>query len=181
MSFDVTSLITNVPADLAIYDIANKLFSSDVATELPFLPFKKLTTQIIFKKLLKLNIEGMFIHNGKLFSKIDGVTMGNPFGSTLANWFLEMSEKEIFSQHLSFYPSFYVRYVNDIFAIFNSLTDAQLFLNVLNNQHPNLRFTCEKASGPSLPFHDVEATMCNGEFHVSVYHKPTFTSVLLHF
>ena len=44
--------------------------------------------------------------------------MGNPLGPTLANWFLGMIEKKIFDQHLSFFPSFYVRYVDDVFAIF---------------------------------------------------------------
>ena len=96
MSFDVTSLFTNVPVDLVIDDIANKLFSYEVASKLPFLQAKKPITQNIFKKLLKLSTEGMFIHNGKLFSQIDGVAMGNPLGPTLANWFLGMIEKKKF-------------------------------------------------------------------------------------
>ena len=178
MSFDVTSLFTNVPVDLVIDDIANKLFSYDVASKLPFLQAKKPITQNIFKKLLKLSTEGMFIHNGKLFSQIDGVAMGNPLGPTLANWFLGMIEKKIFDQHLSFYPSFYVRYVDDVFAIFNSTIEVQMFLEVLNNQHPNLRFTCEEASGPSLPFLDVQLTICDREFNICVYRKPTFTGGL---
>ena len=62
-----------------------------------------------------------------------------------------------------------MRYVDDVFAIFNSSTDVQLLVNVLNNQHPNLRFTCEEASGPSLPFLDVKITICNEEFNISVY------------
>ena len=99
----------------------------------------------------------------------------------LANWFLGMIEREIFDNHLSFYSSFYVRYVDDVFAIFNSSADVQVFLNVLNNQHPNFRFTCEEASGPSLPFLDIEVTICDWEFDVSVYRKPTFTGALLHF
>ena len=123
----------------------------------------------------------MFIHNGKLFFQIDGVAMGNPLGLTLANWFLGMIEKKIFDQHLSFYPSFYLRYVEDVFAIFNSSTEVQLFLNMPNNQHPNLRFTSEEASGTSLPFLDVELTICDGEFNISAYRKPTFTGVLSHF
>ena len=69
----------------------NKLFSCDVAPELPFVQAKKPITQNIFKKLLKLSTEGMFIHYGKLFSQIDGVAMG----LTLANWFLGMIEKKI--------------------------------------------------------------------------------------
>ena len=123
----------------------------------------------------------MFIHNGKLFSQIDAVAMGNPLGPRLANWFLGMIEKKIFDQHLSFYPSFYVRYVDDVFAIFSSSIEVLLFLNVFNNQHPNLGFTCEEASGPSLPFFDVELTICDGEFNIGIYRKPAFAGVLLHF
>ena len=40
-SFDVTSLFTKVPVDLVIDDIADKLFSCNVAPELPFLHSKK--------------------------------------------------------------------------------------------------------------------------------------------
>ena len=123
----------------------------------------------------------MFIHNGKLFSQIDGVAMGSPLGPTFANWFLGMIEKKIFDQHLSFHPPFCVRYVDDMFAIFDFSTEVQMFLEVLNNQHPNLRFTCEEASGPSLPFLDVQLTICDGEFNICVYRNPTFTGVLLHF
>ena len=87
-----------------------------VASKLPFLQAKKPITQNIFKKLLKLSTEGMFIHNGKLFSQIDGVAMGNPLGPTLANWFLGMIEKKIFDKHLSFFPTLR----GDVFAIFNN-------------------------------------------------------------
>ena len=87
----------------------------------------------------------MFIHNGKLFLQVDRVAMGNPLGPTLANWFLGMIEKKLFDQHLSFYASFYVRYMDNVFAIFDSSTEVQLFLDVLNKQHPKLRFTCEEA------------------------------------
>ena len=44
--------------------------------------------------------------------------------TTLVNWFLEMVEKNIFDQDLLFCPSFYVRYVVGVFAIFNSSTDV---------------------------------------------------------
>ena len=76
----------------------------------------KPVTQSIFKKLLKLSTEGMFIHNGKLFSQFDEVVMGNPLDPTFADWFLGMIKKKILVQHLSFYSSFYVRFVDDVFA-----------------------------------------------------------------
>ena len=55
---------------------------------------KKSIVQIIFKKLLQLITEGMFIHNGKLFAQIDGVAMGNSLGTAFANWCLELIEKK---------------------------------------------------------------------------------------
>ena len=104
--------------------------------------------QNIFTNFIKFSTEGMFIHICKLYSQIDGVAVGEPLGPSLANWFLEIIENEIFNLNLSFYLSFYVRYVDDVFAFFNSSADVQLFQNVLNNQLPNLRFTCEEALGP---------------------------------
>ena len=94
-SFNVTSLFTNVPVDLVIDNIANKLFSSDVASEFPFLYSKKLITRNIFKKLLKCSTKGTFVHNGELFSQIDKVAISNPLGPTLANWFLSNGRKKI--------------------------------------------------------------------------------------
>ena len=64
-------------------------------------------------------------------------------------------------------------YVDDMFAVFNSSADAQLILQVLNNQHPNLDITCEEASGHSLPLLDVEVMICDGEFDINVYSKLT--------
>ena len=123
----------------------------------------------------------MLIQNGKLFSQNDRVALSNSLGPTLASWFLGMIEKEIFCQHFSFYPSFYVRYLDDVLTIFNSSTNVRLFLNVLNNHYLNLRFTREEASSPSLPFLDIKLSICGGEFNVSVYRKPAVTGVLLHF
>ena len=68
--------------------------------------------------LLKLSIKDLCIHNGKPFSQIGGVAIDNPLSPTLANWYLEMIEKEIFNQHLSFHSSFHVRYV-DVFIRFS--------------------------------------------------------------
>ena len=82
-----------------------------------------------------------------------------------------MIEKEIFDQQLLFYPLFYVHNVDNVFALFNFSTEVQLFLNVLNNQHLNLRFTCEEALDPSLPFLDVQLTICDRELNISVYCK----------
>ena len=71
--------------------------------------------------------------------------------------------------------------MEDVFAIFSSSADAQLFLNLLNNQHHNLRFAFEEASGPSLPLFVIEVAICDEEFDISVNCKLTFNCVPLHF
>ena len=48
VSFDVYCLFTNIPSDLVIDEIANKLFLCDVTSELPFLQAKKPIMQNIF-------------------------------------------------------------------------------------------------------------------------------------
>ena len=103
LNFDVTSLFTNDSVGLAIDDIAKKLFSCDVAFEFPFPQSKTLIRQNIFKKHLKLNTKGMFIHNGKLFSQIDSIAIGKPLDPTLVNLFLGMIEKN-YSSHFKKEP-----------------------------------------------------------------------------
>ena len=48
-------------------------------------------------------------------------------------------------------PKFYLRYVDDILAAFDSEDDSLNFLNFLNNRHPNIKFTKKnKITTPSL-------------------------------
>ena len=62
----------------------------------------------------------------------------------------------------------YCRYVDDIFAMFDKQDAILEFLNLLNSQHPNLKFTKEQ-SVTSLPFLDVKVTINNaGEIETSV-------------
>ena len=51
VSFNVTSVFTNIPVDVVIDNIANKLFSCNVVRELPVLQSMKPITQSIFKKI----------------------------------------------------------------------------------------------------------------------------------
>ena len=51
---------------------------------------------------------------------------------------------------------------------------------MLDNQYPNLRFTCEKAPRTYLLFLGAEVTICGEEFDISVHCKQTFVGVLMH-
>ena len=56
--------------------------------------------------------------------------MGSPLGPTLANFFLAAVETKLLAQNSDCSPKLYVRYVDDIFAIFKEEKWCSKFLNV---------------------------------------------------
>ena len=57
--------------------------------------------------------------NGVYYSQIDGVAMGSPLGPTLANLFLAYHEENWLNDcPIQFKPTYYRRYVDDIFLMF---------------------------------------------------------------
>ena len=65
----------------------------------------------------------------------------------------------------------------DIFCLFENEHQAQTFLDFLNIQHPNLKFTIAKEHMKQLPFLDVLNTRSD-RLTTSVYRKSTFTGLL---
>ena len=178
VSFDVTSLFTNIPLIETIDIVMNRIYS-DNAVVTPDIPKK------FFRKMLLLCTQGMFMYRDVLYRQIDGVAMGSSLGPTLANMFLAHVECEklfndITNNYPVFYPNLYLRYVDDCFAVFNSEPDSVQFLSVLNSLHSNLQFTVEVGS-TSLPFLDVLVNINVNSFETSVYRKETHTGVFLNF
>ena len=106
--------------------------------------------------------------------------MGSPLASILANWFVAKVENDILDNPNIKQPKFYRRYVDDIFAIFESEEDKNIFYGHLNRAHKNLRFTMENMdnSSKSLPFLDINVRITDlNEFETTVYRKPTNTNV----
>jgi hypothetical protein len=133
---------------------------------------------------LEIATGGYFLYKEKLYCQIDGVTMGSPLGPTLANFFLaHLEEKFLAEKASSFFPELYVRYVDDIFAVFDSVEMVSKFLQFLNNFHPNLTFTRELGDN-ELAFLDTKVRLpCVDHASVltTVYRKPTNTDVILNF
>jgi len=92
VSFDVTSLFTNVPLEETIDIIGNTVYSPENKENLP--PIRKSD----FKQLLRLATEGMFLYKNKLYQQLNGVAMGSPLGLTLANFFLAYLETPLLQQ-----------------------------------------------------------------------------------
>ena len=138
----------------------------------------------IFRKILTKCSENIFIFNNEVYQQIDGLSMGSPLAPILANWFVNKVESRLLQDTKVKQPKFYRRYVDDIFAIFESTRDRDKFFSLLNNSHKNLEFTMENmdSSKRSLPFLDVEVRFNNPDrIETTVYRKPTNTNVLMHF
>ena len=170
VSFDVVSLFTNVPLSETIDLITNYIYSSSNQSKPPF-------TKRVFKNLLKLATGGYFAYNGKLYTQTDGVMMGSPLGPTLANFFLAHLESTLLSRDDLVKPKLYLRYVDDIFAVF-SCDNFMPFFDALNQLHPNIKFTFELGNS-SIAFLDTYISVADGQFTSNVYRKVTNTNVLL--
>ena len=76
---------------------------------------------------------------------------------------------------------FYQRYVDDIFCMVKSEKNAEIFLNFLNKQHNNLKFTMETEVEMKLPFLDVLIQKDGSKLTTKVYRKNTDTGLLTSF
>ena len=117
-----------------------------------------------------------------MYKQIDGLAMGSPLAPLLANWFVAMIENKLLCDTSVNQPTFYRRYVDDIFAVFRCVDERDAFFEKLNKAHKNLSFTVENinTSTKSLPFLDVEVSISDfGKFTTKVYRKPTNTNVIM--
>ena len=85
ISFDVTSLFTNIPLSEAIDIAINLIFENS-----PDIKFTKREVRKIFRIATS---QTHFTFNGRIFDQIDGVTMGSPLAPVLANLFMGFHEQ----------------------------------------------------------------------------------------
>ena len=98
----------------------------------------------------------------------------------MANFFLAVLEVGWLRNICGERPTLYLRYVDDIFAIFREGADIDGFLAKINRSHPNIKFTVEEAN-ETLPFLDVEIKLLENSYDSWVWRKKTHTGVLLNF
>ena len=165
-SFDITSLFTNVPLNEVIAVCIETLYATDTAVYG--------LEQEIMKELLVFattNVE--FSFNDVVYQQTDGVAMGSPLGPILANIFVGAMENRLFESTKR--PNMYVRYMDDVFAVFDSESERDSFLVALNSLHDSLKFTVEYEIDRKLPYLDVLVHRTPEKFTTSVYRKRTFT------
>ena len=119
VSYDVTSLFTNIPLQEAI-DIAINLISNHN-------PNLNITRKELQKLFLFATFKTHFIFNRKFYNQIDGVAMGSPLAPVLANIFMGIHESKWLNEYNLNKPNFFKRYVDDILAAFDNEQDSLNF------------------------------------------------------
>jgi hypothetical protein len=107
--------------------------------------------------------------NNQVYLQLRGTAMGTPFAVTFACIYMSMLEMEAIkvckTHHPAFIPPLLLsRYIDDIFAIFDTTLSASLFFTTFNTLRPTIKLTFN-ISSPSQPFLDL-----------TIFKGPRFTS-----
>ena len=142
ISFDVTSLFTNVPVKEAIFEAAEKLYSGKFP-----MPLADKETFIILAELATTN--GLMLTHDGHYHQIDGLAMSSQPAPPLSNIWLSKYEPNIRDDAKPF-----ERYMdNTLRTIKQQFIQAKL--KEINALHPNLKFTLEVEPEGKLPFLDL--------------------------
>ena len=172
VSFDVTSLFTNVPIGEAVEIIRDRLREDeDLVERTPLSPDR-------IAELLGL-CSTYFSYGGEFYEQREGAAMGSPVSAVVANLYMEFFE-ELALESAPSRPRLWKWYVDDTCYILKT-GDVDRFLNHLNSLRPTIIFAME-LEGASLPFLDTRVTrLTNGKLDITVYRKKTCTDRYLHF
>ena len=165
-SFDVTSLFTNIPLNETINLVVDLIKTSQPDLNVSE---KDLTSLFNFA-----TCEIHFSFKSEFYDQVDGVAMGSPLAPVLANLFMGHYEKEWLSNYEGILPSYYTRYFDDIFSVFNSQDEAKRFFSYVNSRHFNVKFIMETEIHKIILFLDFLIDNRNNIFNTTAYHKLTF-------
>ena len=113
VSFDITSLYTNIPLNETIDIIINHLYNGNIKP--PSTREEDMRRLLVYAAK-----ESHFLFDGKLYQQIDGVSMGSPLAPILAEIFLQDFEKKHSSSFKNMGILYWKRYVDDTYVLLDS-------------------------------------------------------------
>jgi hypothetical protein len=173
VSFDVTSLFTNVPVLETVDFLCDYITTEGLDVGI--------SRNLLKEAILRCTLDVSFQFNGNIYRQIDGVAMGSCLGPLLADVFMSKIESGTLSNRTD-QLDVYVRYVDDIFITCSTEVNVEQLLEQFNTAHHAINFTMEEESGGQLPFLDV--LLCrreDGTIERRVHRKPTWNGQYIHF
>ena len=172
VSLDVTALFPNVPLEDVLEFLKGKIEGGFVVPPVPVGEFLD---------LIRLCVDNnVFEFNGQYFRQRFGVAMGSPLSPVLAGLYMEYFETVLLPT-LPVQPALWLRYVDDVFALWPEDQNFDVFLDELNHLAPTLKFTVEWEERSQMPFLDLRVFRYNSGFMFGIYRKPTHSNQYLHY
>ena len=168
VSFDVKSLFTSIPRQLALDGTATAIKNVST-TKLP-LPTDDLMD------LLNLCLTSIYFqYNGKHYKQLHGTAMDSPVSVVVAEIVMQNIEEQALATYKRTLP-LWLRYADDTFAAAHK-EEIDDFHEHLNRQNADKQFTKEIEENGKIPFLDCLVTRDNNDNKLSttVYRKPTHT------
>ena len=165
VSFDVKSLFTSIPLQLALGCTETAINNSTIELPLP--------TDDLMDLLNLCLTSTYFQYNGKHYKQLHGTAMGSPVSVVVAEIVMQNIEERALATYKRTLP-LWLRYVDDTFtAVHKDEIDD------FHEQNADIQFTKEIEENGKIPFLDCLVTRDNNELRTTIYRKPTHTDRLL--
>ena len=166
VTMDVSSLYTNIPNHEGITAVHHTVQQNDLGQ------LNKSSLIELLKLVLHLN---NFEFNGEHFLQIGGTSMGSRTAPSYANIFMGNLEKRLLERAPA-QPRIYLRYIDDIFMVFDGPEQELIdLIEYFNQSHPTIKFTAEY-SKKEVSFLDTWVKIGqNNKIYFDLYTKPTDT------
>ena len=151
VSFDVKSLFTSIPLQLALDCTATAIKNS--TTKLP------LPTDDLMDLLNLCLTSTYFQYNGKHYKQLHGTAMGSPVSVVVAEIVMQNIEEQALATYKRTLP-LWLRYVDDTFTAVHK-DEIDDFHEHLNRQNADIQFTKEIEENGKIPFLDCLVTRDN--------------------
>jgi hypothetical protein len=178
VSFDVISLFTSIPVDLALKIVKEELENTDIWKE-----HTKLTIEQIYSLLAFVLKNSFFVFNRNHYHQISGCAMGSPVSAVIAELVMQRVEK--IALRTSPVPvRWWKRYVDDSNACLKQ-NNITAFHDHLNSINPCIQFTIEtpvvNEDMQTIAFLDTEICKISTDISIKVFRKNTHTDKYLDF
>nr|XP_047124319.1 uncharacterized protein LOC105844437 [Hydra vulgaris] len=179
VSFDVVNLYPSIPIDEAIPVIID-ILNNDIDD----LKTQTKLSLVHIHQLIELSLSICYFLNE---NKIRIIPNSGPIGLSLmvvmAEAFLQNIERKALNiaTICTCEPKTFVRYVDDCHARFNSIKQQQMFLNILNEQNPAIKYTVELENHQKqLNFLDVNIkNTMHGAYEFQIHRKEAIANIQL--
>ena len=169
MSFDVKSLFTSIPLQLALDCTETAINNSTFKLPLP-------TNDIM--DLLNLCLTSTYFqYNGKHYKQLHGTAMGSPVSVVVAEIVMQSIEEQALATYKQTVP-LWLRYVDDTFTAVHK-DEIDTFHEHLNRQNADIQFTREVEENGKILFLDCLVSRHDNKLQTTIYRKPTHTDRLL--